>query len=211
MTYKKILLSIGLACSAQLGISWAMAQEPSKPESISALKETSETSADLLSLFREAAQNDPTYNAAKAAMLAGGESYWQGLSVLLPQVNGTWNTSKTDLDYVNNSGNSKQFSSNGWNVKLTQPLFNWTKFETFRQGNLNAQLAKVQFAQAEQDLVLRVSQSYFNVLTALDNVELYKNKKALITQQLEQAKRNFEVGTATITDTNEAQIGRAHV
>jgi outer membrane protein len=59
--------------------------------------------------------------------------------------------------------------------------------------------------QAQQDLVIRVSQAYFDVLTAQDNVELFQNKKGLIKQQLQAAQSKFEVGSATIVDTNDAQ------
>lgn len=68
--------------------------------------------------------------------------------------------------------------SRGWTVKLTQPLLNWDKWEQFGQGNLNAAIAEAQFAAAEQDLVLRVTETYFNVLNAQDSLNLSKNKKA---------------------------------
>ena len=63
----------------------------------------------------------------------------------------------------------------------------------------------MQFLQAQQDLVIRVSQAYFDVLTAQDNVELFQSKKALIKQQLQAAQSKFEVGSATIVDANDAQ------
>jgi outer membrane protein len=160
---------------------------------------------DLLNLYREAAFNDPVFNAAKYGFMAGKEKRWQGLSVLLPQVVGTGNETKNDF-YNKSSGNrSNDLMSRGWNVRLTQPLFNWDKFEQARQGDLNATIAEAQYAAAEQDLVIRVTEAYFNVLNAEDSLNLAKNKKVLIGEQLEQAKRNFEVGTSTITDTHEAQ------
>jgi outer membrane protein len=216
---KQITLAISLALGLQMGTSLVWAQDLKSP--VAAVNQTKESTPsvavadpqaqvlDLLGAFRDAAQNDPTYNAAKAAMLAGKETFWQGLSVLLPQANATWSTNKNNIDYsahsISNGYANREYSNTGWTVRLSQPLLNWGKFETFRQGDLNAQLVKTQFAAAEQDLVLRVTQAYFNVLTAIDNVDLYRNKKVLISEQLEQAKRNFEVGTATITDTNEAQ------
>ena len=160
---------------------------------------------DLLTLYREAATNDQIFNAAKYSFMAGKEKRWQGLSVLLPQVAGSGNETKTDI-YNQTFGTTRNdLMSRGWNVRLTQPLFNWDKFEQARQGNLNATIAEAQYAAAEQDLVIRVTEAYFNVLNAEDSLNLAKNKKALIGEQLEQAKRNFEVGTATITDTHEAQ------
>ena len=160
---------------------------------------------DLLTLYREAASNDQVFNSAKYSFMAGKEKRWQGLSVLLPQVVGSGNETKTDI-YNQTFGTTRNdLMSRGWNVRLTQPLFNWDKFEQARQGDLNADIAAAQYAAAEQDLVIRVTEAYFNVLNAEDSLNLAKNKKVLIGEQLEQAKRNFEVGTATITDTHEAQ------
>ncbi len=162
-----------------------------------------EAENDLLKLYRQAALSDPTFTAARYAYLAGKEKFWQGLSVLLPQVTATGSETKNDFT---KRGNSEQnFMSRAWTVKLTQPLLNWDKFEQMGQGNLNSAIAEAQFAAAEQDLVIRVTEAYFNVLNAQDTLNLNRNKKALISEQLEQAKRNFEVGTATITDTHEAQ------
>ena len=160
---------------------------------------------DLLSLYREAAFNDSTFNAAKYSFTAGKEKRWQGLSVLLPQVVGTGNETKNDFYNQTRGIPSQDLMSRAWNVTLTQPLFNWDKWSQFRQGDMNASIAEAKFASAEQDLVIRVTEAYFNVLNAEDSLNLSRNKKALIAEQLEQAKRNFEVGTSTITDTHEAQ------
>jgi outer membrane protein len=158
---------------------------------------------DLLNLYRQAALSDPTFSSARYSFIAGKEKKWQGLSVLSPQVVATGNETKNDL-YRQTLGPT-DLKSRGWNVRLTQPLFSWDKWEQFGQGNLYSAIAEAQFAAAEQDLVLRVTEAYFNVLNAQDSLDLNKNKKALIAEQLEQAKRNFEVGTSTITDTHEAQ------
>jgi len=176
-------------------------------------KKTQEASSgnDLISLYRDAANNDPVFLAARYAYDAGREKRWQGFAGLLPQVVGTANETKNDQSSkVTSSDGSTTprigtLMSRGWNVRLTQPLFSWDKYETARQGNLSADIAAAQYAAAEQDLVIRVTEAYFNVLNAQDTLNLARNKKALIAEQLEQAKRNFEVGTVTITDTHEAQ------
>jgi len=160
---------------------------------------------DLISLYREAAQNDPSYNAARGAYAAGKEYFWQGLSALLPQVNATGSMTKTDLRFRNSSGNNRTVEAKGWNVQLSQPLLNWGSIEKYRAGNFQTGIAEANFAQAQQDLVIRVTQAYFDALTSQDNLDLYRNKKTLIKEQLDQAKRNFEIGTSTIVDSNEAQ------
>jgi outer membrane protein len=79
---------------------------------------------------------------------------------------------------------------------------NWWQY---RQGEQQVRQAEATFGQASQDLIIRVAQAYFDVLAAQDTLGLVRAQKAAISEQLAQAKRNFEVGTATITDTHEAQ------
>jgi outer membrane protein len=88
---------------------------------------------------------------------------------------------------------------------LTQPLFRWANWEQYQQSKLAQAVAEATFAQQQQDLLVRVSQAYFDVLTAQDNLAATQAQKAATTEQLASAKRNFEVGTQTITDTHEAQ------
>jgi outer membrane protein len=202
-------MALALGTQGFSAAAWAQdkANGSSTPSAVSA-KEVAPTPAlannDLLSLYREAALNDPVFNAAKYGYLAGKEKLWQGLSVLLPQVSAVGSETKNNV--VNKATYAEsRYLSRGWTVKLTQPLFNWDRWEQFRQGDMASSIAEAQYAAAEQDLVLRVTEAYFNVLNAQDTLNLTRNKKVLINEQLEQAKRNFEVGTATITDTHEAQ------
>ena len=207
---KKIVLAMALALGTQgfSAAAWAQdkANGSSTPSAVSA-KEVVATpelaNNDLLSLYRDAALNDPVFNSAKYSYLAGKEKLWQGLSVLLPQVAAVGSETKNNL--TPKGAAEVPLKSRAWTVKLTQPLFNWDRWEQFRQGDMASGIAEAQYAAAEQDLVLRVTEAYFNVLNAQDTLNLTRNKKVLINEQLEQAKRNFEVGTATITDTHEAQ------
>jgi outer membrane protein len=90
-------------------------------------------------------------------------------------------------------------------LSLVQPLFRWANWQTYQQSKLLQAISEAQFAQAQQDLITRVSQAYFDVLAAQDTLELSRAQKTATTEQLASAKRNFEVGTQTITDTHEAQ------
>ena len=157
---------------------------------------------DLVRLYQEAAFNDPALNSARFNYAANKEFYWQGLSTLLPQVSA--NPAATRF-FQHGEGNSRVFDQRSYTVTLTQPIFNAAALEVFRQGDLVTKVSDLQFLQAQQDLVIRVSQAYFDVLTAQDNVELFQNKKGLIKQQLQAAQSKFEVGSATIVDTNDAQ------
>jgi outer membrane protein len=100
---------------------------------------------------------------------------------------------------------NKKYNSHGYGVSVVQPLFREQNWATYQQSDLQVAISEAQFKLAEQDVILRSAQTYFDVLIAQDTVQLTNAQKTAIAQQLEQAKRNFEVGTATITDTHEAQ------
>ena len=92
-----------------------------------------------------------------------------------------------------------------WDLALTQPLFDWGRWQNYEQSKLIVADVEVQLQQAYQDLLLRVADAYFNVLYAQDTLAATEAEKAAVAGQLESAKRNFELGNATITDTYEAQ------
>ena len=167
--------------------------------------------SDLIRLYQDAAFSDPVLNAARFNYQASKELFWQGLSLLLPQANASPGGTRYYQHGVGSTvvqagpGNSRVFDQKNYTVTLTQPVFNMAAFEAFKQGDLNTKIADMNFFQAQQDLILRVSQAYFDALTSQDNVELYRNKKSLIKQQLEVAQAKFDAGLATIVDVNTAQ------
>ncbi|MCX7898092.1 MAG: TolC family outer membrane protein [Rhodocyclaceae bacterium] len=164
--------------------------------------------ADLLEVYRSAQGYDAQYAAAKAQLSAGREKLPQGRSGVLPSVSFSANTNWNDLESrarATGTTVDRRYNSNGWNVTLTQPLFRWQNWVGLRQSELAVMAAELQMAQAEQDLAMRVAQAYFDVLLAQETLTTVRAQKAAIAEQLDAAKRNFEVGTATITDTHEAQ------
>ncbi len=166
--------------------------------------------ADLLETFRAAQVNDPVFAAARAALQAGQEKLPQGRSLLMPSVslsaNSTFNDQTTQYRGATFlPGGNNRYNSHGYGVNLTQPLFRQQNWVGYTEAELQVVQAEAQFRIAEQDLILRVAQAYFDVLIAQDSVELAGAQKTAISEQLEQARRNFEVGSATITDTHEAQ------
>src|SRR5712664_1570590 len=166
--------------------------------------------ADLLQIYRDALANDATYGSARAARDAGLESLPQGLAQLLLTVNATAFTQYNDIAIGFRSATPEQYqyrlgNSNGYTVTLTQPLFNWQSIQVYKEAGFKAVQAEATFGQATQDLIVRVAQAYFDVLASQDSLAFIQGQKVAISEQLAQAKRNFEVGTATITDTHEAQ------
>jgi outer membrane protein len=97
------------------------------------------------------------------------------------------------------------YNTHGYGVSLTQPLFRQQSWVAYTESQLQVVQSEAQFRNAQQDLILRVSKAYFDVLIAVESVHLAEAQKTAITEQLDAAKRNFEVGSATITDTLEAQ------
>ncbi len=164
--------------------------------------------ADLLQTYREARANDPVYASARAARDAGRESLPQGLALMLPSVSASGFTqmNNIDIDFRGAVPPSKrEGNTNGYSVSLTQPLFNWQNIMLYREAGFKVAQSEAAFGQATQDLIVRVAQAYFDVLASQDSLAFIQAQKSAISEQLAQAKRNFEVGTATITDTHEAQ------
>ncbi|WP_454732074.1 MULTISPECIES: TolC family outer membrane protein [Cupriavidus] len=160
---------------------------------------------DLLQVYRDAQANDAQFASARAQLAASQEKLPQGRAGLLPQIAGAVGASRTKVDQSAPVVGDRFLNGNNWALQLTQPLFRWDRWETYKQGELAALAGEVSFSQAQLDLITRTSQAYFDVLASQDNLYLAGAQKKAIAEQLAQAKRNFEVGTATITDANDAQ------
>jgi outer membrane protein len=164
--------------------------------------------ADLLQVYQQALANDATFASARASAVAGRERTTQGRAGLLPSVGITGDITRNDTDFRAWNANlpsSSNLRTNEVQVTLQQPLFRWDRWETYQQSKLQQAISEAQYAQAQQDLITRVAQAYFDVLAAQDTLESTRAQKVATTEQLASAKRNFEVGTQTITDTHEAQ------
>jgi outer membrane protein len=165
---------------------------------------------DLFQVYRDAQRYDAAYSAARLALEAGREKMPQGRALILPTLNLTGNATRSRFDVDSNdpaisASFVRSTNAASYTLTLTQPLYrpqNWYQYE---QGEFQVRQAEATFGLAYQDLVIRVSQAYFDGLSAVDTLNLVRAQKAAISEQLAQAKRNFEVGTATITDTHEAQ------
>ncbi|RJF97822.1 TolC family outer membrane protein [Noviherbaspirillum saxi] len=161
---------------------------------------------DLLQVYREALANDAVYASARSTLAAGQERVIQGRAGLLPQVGVGGSYTRSDLDAsAAGIAASRSFNANSYSVSLSQPLFRVANWEQYQQSKLSVAVSEAQFGQAQQDLIVRVSQAYFDVLASQDALASVQAQKSAITEQLASAKRNFEVGTATITDSHEAQ------
>lgn len=159
--------------------------------------------ADLLGVYRDALVSDPVFQSARAQYQAGMERLPQAKAGYLPGITGSASAFRNNLD--RDTGGDLNYSNQSYSVTLSQPLFRWQNWVAISQAEQQVIQAEATFATAKQDLIVRVSQAYFDVLLAQDNVALSEAQKNAISEQLAQAKRNFEVGTSTIVDTLEAQ------
>ena len=168
-----------------------------------ALAVTAAPAADLLTLYRDALSSDPVYQAARATYEATRERVPQARSGYLPQINAGASIFRNEIDLK--IAPDEGYTTKIVSVSLSQPIFRMQNWIAIDQAKLQVLQAEATLANSAQDLALRISQAYFDVLLAQDNVAFSETQKTAIDQQLAQAKRNFEVGTATIVDTLEAQ------
>ena len=159
---------------------------------------------DLLQVYRDALTFDAAYTAAKANFDAGVEKLPQGRASLLPKLSVSGQTAWNELD--NQSLNfEKEYNSNGYTLQLIQPLFNISVWEDFKEGQILAAQAEAQLVADTQDLMVRAAKGYFDVLAAQDVLDAQESLKAASEEQLDLVKHKFGVGTAPITDVDEAQ------
>src|SRR5258706_8928838 len=165
---------------------------------------------DLLQVYRDSQRYDAVYSSARQSLEAGRERLTQGRALVLPTLNlaGAATRSRFDVDSSNTAVTpsfTRSVNSASYTFTMTQPLYRPQNWAQYQQAEFQVRQAEATFGQAFQDLVVRAAQAYFDVLAAQDTFSLVGAQKAAISEQLAQAKRNFEVGTATITDTHEAQ------
>ncbi len=157
----------------------------------------------LAALYEAARDYDAGYLSARATAEAAQYKAAQSDALVLPSAQLNATASRTDAN--TSSNNNTTLNNVGVTLDGSYTLYNRANQATMAQAQKLLALARTDLATAEQDLILRVAQAYFDVLAAQDTLAAARTGKTAISEQLASAKRNFEVGTATITDTREAQ------
>ena len=168
--------------------------------------------ASLLEVYQQALQSDPQIHEAEARRRAAREAEPQARGVLLPQVNlnGGW----TKIDSSGKSFSlglnrtvevTQETDQKGFTAELRQTLFRWDQIVNLKRADKIVAKAEAVREAAQQDLIIRVAQRYFNVLAAEDRLTSIHADRTAIARQLEQAKQRFEVGLIAITDVQESQ------
>ena len=179
-------------------------------------------SETLMEIYQRSLGSDPSLREADALRRATLQSKPQAIASLLPQIDSSVSWDNTEQDGVSTqfaadpvSGQTGFFNVPSesdvdtlrWSLNLRQTIFRWDQFALLAQASKEVARAEADYRAAEQDLMIRVADAYFNVLAAEDTLTSEQAAKEAIGRQLEQAQRRFEVGLIAITDVQEAQAG----
>jgi len=191
---------------------------------------------DLIGVFEDAVHNDPVIRQADAKRLAARESKPQALAALLPQLNGTAGITRDHSSGFESqifqvvppsnptcspnpslpqcqlaptrTADQIDNTIQQWSLNLRQNVFSWSNWMALKAASHEVAQAEANYAAAEQQLILRVSQAYFAVLTAYDTLQADQTALEAISRQLDQANKRFEVGLIAITDVEDAKAAR---
>lgn len=164
-------------------------------------------SMDLFQAYQLARDHDAIYEAARHEREAAREKPAQAAAGLLPSLALGVNRNKSagSASFGEVLPESRQAFNHGWNLRLSQPLVRWQSWEAYLQAGALDEQAEAQFRLARQELILRVAQAYFDALAAQETLAVFQAQLRALTQQKELAQRQFEAGSATITDIHESQ------
>ena len=168
--------------------------------------------ASLLEVYQQALQGDPQIHEAEARRLAAQEAKPQARGVLLPQISATGDWTQTDTSGSSFSiidSQTRTFeqdtTNTNWGFGLRQTLFRWDQIVNLKRADKIVTKAEAVREAAQQDLIVRVAQRYFDVLAAEDRLTSINADREAIARQLEQARQRFDVGLIAITDVQESQ------
>src|ERR1700720_508531 len=177
---------------------------------------------DLVGVFEDAVHNDPVIRQADANRLAAREARPQAWAAVLPQLNGTagasgdhnageqpfFCTGPNGTPLVTSAPAVLDTTTKTWAVNLRQNLFSWSNWMALKAAGREVAQAEATYQAAEQQLILRVAQAYFNVLAAEDGLEAQQASLDAIARQLDQTVKRYNVGLIAITDVQEAKAAR---
>ncbi len=162
---------------------------------------------NLSETYQSALQSDPQLKNIEANYLATLENRSQSYAAFMPQI--SFNASTTDnrrsvsgisSDFVENN-----YNDHGYSATLNQSLYRQENFVNLGIANSQISQAEADLQAAQQSLILRLANAYFNVLSAQDNLSFASSELRAIARQLEQSQQRYDVGLIAITDVHEAQ------
>lgn len=173
---------------------------------------SAQAKTDLLDVYQDALKNDPQYKISEANLRATEQGVRISRSGLLPQVSASATKSKSDTD---SSGQgldgsptdpfASKVDSTTYRVQLSQSLFDWSLWLALEQAEMRVRSAELNHAANLQDLMVRASQAYFQVLSRKEVLEATRSEKEALQNQLDMTREQFESGLSTATDFLDAQ------
>jgi outer membrane protein len=160
---------------------------------------------NLLEVYNLAYQADPVLKQVIAQRKIVGEGEEQAFSAFLPQINAVGNTTALNKDKDRVKDKSVSYNSHGYDLELQQSIFDNRNLVNYKISKLNIDKTEAELSAEQQNLIIRTSDAYFSVLSAMDRLEFSEAEKKAISRQLDQAKRRYEVGIIAITAVHEAQ------
>lgn len=170
-------------------------------------------SANLVEVYREALQSDPTFKAAEAQWLAQSQLLPISRAALLPNLSANGTVARNRVDEITNAPNAAALGKNGvgysnsaqYGLNLNQSIFNFASWMAVRNAQATVKQAEANYSAAAQDLMIRVAQAYFDVLQAYDDLQTTQAEKRSLSQQLQQTEERYRVGLIAITGVNQIQ------
>ena len=159
---------------------------------------------NILEIYNEALENDPTYRAAEYSYLADKQLVVQGRAALMPSI--TLSGSTNWNEYYQNDILQQEYNSFSKTARVSQPLFRLDTWFNFKRSKSLTNAAEADFAYQQQNLLLRTAELYFGVLRAIDNLNAAISEEKAIKKQLDQAQQRYDVGLSAITGVQEAQL-----
>lgn len=172
-----------------------------------AFASSSSFATDLMQSYTEARRSDPSLAISESLNSIAQEGVVQTRSALLPQINGSvgWNKSDSEQSFNVGPSDISESTSQSINARLNQSIYNYGNYTRLSSSQARAQQSDAELAAANNNLIIRVAEAYFNVLTAVDGLFASRAEEKAVKRQLDQAEKRLEVGLAPITDVHEAK------
>lgn len=174
--------------------------------------ETTAPETGFWAVYQLALDNDMQIRAAEANYRAAQTASPSAWSQYLPQISGGYSIDRSKSESSSQAfgsivvpPSSSESEGSGWNLTLRQTLFDWGQIQQIQQAGASVAQAEAEYQAAQQNLILRVGEAYFNLLAAQDNLTTASANLDAIGRQLEQTKKRFEVGLIAVTDVQESQ------
>ena len=161
------------------------------------------SSDDLLSVYEEALEKDPNFNLNKADLQLNKEYLNQARSALGPRLNlsgsSNWN------EYYQEQELQNDYNTFSYNLNLSQPIFRLDSWFQSRRAKKNLDAAEARFAYQQQDLIIRVTRAYFNILSARSSLKTAQATEKALENQFQQIVQRFNLGSASKIELAEAK------